>query len=359
MRPRAARGRGLNGSGRTHAPAAGNGAPPGLVWVSDDTPGIRRVRAGEGFAYVGANGRRIRSAAELDRIRRLAIPPAYEQVWICTLANGHLQATGRDARGRKQYRYHPGWRVAKDQHKFDRMSEFGAVLPRIRKRVRADLGAPVGTMPRRDTVLATIVRLLDTTLVRIGNEEYARENKSFGLTTLRNRHAAVSGSTLKLRFRGKSGKEHEVALDDPRVARVVRRCQAMPGQDLFQYVDEDGMVRGVGSADVNDYIRDAAGADFTAKDFRTWHGTAHALALWIERSEAGEGRRPSAKELLAEVARRLGNTVAVCKKSYVHPRVLELLETEPDDGLRATLAAGRRRGLEVAERRLLAFLARP
>ena len=360
----------MNGDGRAHAPAAGKRraapqsaasgeAPPGLVWVSDESPGIRRVRKGDDFAYVDARGKRLRAKAELDRIRALAIPPAYEQVWICTLANGHLQATGRDARGRKQYRYHAAWRVAKDQHKFDRMLEFGTVLPRIRKRAQADLGAPVGTMPRRETVLATIVRLLDTTLVRIGNEEYARQNKSFGLTTLRTRHAAVSGSTLKLRFRGKSGKEHAVALDDPRVARVVRRCQAMPGQDLFQYVDEDGMVRGVGSADVNDYIRDAAGADFTAKDFRTWHGTAHALALWIERSEAGEGRRPSAKELLAEVARRLGNTVAVCKKSYVHPRVLELLETEPDDGLRATLAAGRRRGLEVAERRLLAFLARP
>jgi DNA topoisomerase-1 len=338
--------------------AANGDAPPGLVWVSDESPGIRRVRESDGFFYIDARGKRVRGKAELDRIRSLAIPPAYEQVWICTLANGHLQATGRDTRGRKQYRYHPQWRIAKDQHKFDRMLEFGAVLPRIRKRVQSDLVAPVGTMPRRETVLATIVRLLDTTLVRIGNEEYARENKSFGLTTLRNRHAAVSGSTLKLRFRGKSGKEHEVALDDPRVARVVRRCQAMPGQDLFQYVDEDGAVRGVGSADVNDYIRDAASADFTAKDFRTWHGTAQALALWIERSEAGEGKRPSAKELLTEVARRLGNTVAVCKKSYVHPRVLDMLGTELDDALRATLAVGRRRGLDLHERRLLAFLAR-
>ena len=367
---RASRGRGLSGNGRALAPIAGkrraapasaaNGAaPPGLVWVSDDAPGIRRVRQGDGFVYVDAHGKRVRAKAELDRIRALAIPPAYEQVWICTLPNGHLQATGRDARGRKQYRYHPQWRVAKDQHKFDRMLEFGAVLPCIRKRVQADLGAPVGTMPRRETVLATIVRLLDTTLVRIGNEEYARENKSFGLTTLRTRHAAVSGSTLKLRFRGKSGKEHEVALDDPRVARVVRRCQAMPGQDLFQYVDEDGAARGVGSADVNDYIRDAAGADFTAKDFRTWHGTAHALALWSERLESGAGGPRSAKELLTEVARRLGNTVAVCKKSYVHPRVLEILGAELDEGRRAALAAGRRRGLDAHERRLLAFLARP
>ena len=322
-------------------------------------PGIRRIRQGGGFAYFGTNGKRIRAKAELDRIRRLAIPPAYQQVWICVRPNGHLQATGRDARGRKQYRYHPEWRIAKDLHKFDRMLEFGAVLPKIRKRVRAELAAPVGTMPRRETVLATIVRLLDTTYVRIGNEEYARENKSFGLTTLRNRHAAVSGSTLKLRFRGKSGKEHEVALDDPRVARVVRRCQAMPGQDLFQYVDEDGVPHGVGSADVNDYIRDAGGADFTAKDFRTWHGTAHALALWFDRAESGDGRRPSAKELLAEVARRLGNTIAVCKKSYVHPRVLELLAGELDDELRAALAAERKGGLDAHERRLLAFLKRP
>ena len=333
--------------------------PRGLVWVSDDAPGIRRLRERDGFAYVGPDGKRVRNAEELRRIRALAIPPAYENVWICTRANGHLQATGRDARGRKQYRYHPDWRLARDADKFERMLEFGAALPRIRKRVAADLAAPVGTRPRRDTVLATIVRLLDTTFVRIGNEEYARENKSFGLTTLRNRHAAVSGDRLHLRFRGKSGKEHEVALDDPRVARVVRRCQAMPGQDLFQYVDEDGTVRGVGSADVNDYIREASGADFTAKDFRTWHGTAHALALWIDGASAADGARRSVKELLGEVARQLGNTIAVCKKSYVHPRVLEALATEVDAELVAELdkAAGRR-GLSAGERRLLAFLKR-
>ena len=244
------------GAARAAAPsAAGAETPPGLVWVSDQAPGIRRIRVGDGFAYVGRDGKRVRKAAELNRIRALAIPPAYEDVWICVRANGHLQATGRDARGRKQYRYHPDWRVAKDADKFERMLEFGAALPRIRKRVAADLAAPVGTRPRRETVLATIVRLLDTTYVRIGNEEYARTNRSFGLTTLRNRHAAVSGDRLRLRFRGKSGKEHEVALDDPRVAKVVRRCQAMPGQDLFQYVDEEDVVHGVGSADVNDYIR--------------------------------------------------------------------------------------------------------
>ena len=338
---------------------AGADAPRGLIWVSDQAPGIRRIRVGDDFAYVGLDGKRMRKAAELQRIRALAIPPAYEDVWICVRANGHIQATGRDARGRKQYRYHPDWRLAKDADKFERMLEFGAALPRIRKRVAADLAAPVGTMPRRDTVLATIVRLLDTTFVRIGNEEYARENKSFGLTTLRNRHAAVSGDRLRLRFRGKSGKEHEVALDDPRVAKVVRRCQAMPGQELFQYVDEDGEARGVGSGEVNDYIRDAAGADFTAKDFRTWHGTVHALALWIEHGGAEGEARPSAKELLGEVAKRLGNTVAVCRKSYVHPRVLAALGSEVNAELLEALdKVTRRAGLSAGERRLLAFLSR-
>ncbi len=339
--------------------AAAAETPRGLVWVSDQAPGIRRVRSGDDFAYVGPDGKRVRDAGALRRIRTLAIPPAYEAVWICTRANGHLQATGRDARGRKQYRYHSDWRVAKDADKFERMLEFGAALPRIRKRAAADLAAPVGTKPRRETVLATIVRLLDTTYVRVGNEEYARENKSFGLTTLRNRHAAVSGDRLRLRFRGKSGKEHEVELDDPRVARVVRRCQAMPGPELFQYADEQGAVHVVDSADVNDYIREASGADFTAKDFRTWHGTAHALALWIERGAAGAEKAPGARELLAEVAKRLGNTVAVCKKSYVHPRVLEVLASELDEEVLAEVdKASRRAGLNVGERRLLAFLSR-
>ena len=328
--------------------------PRGLVWVSDDKTGIRRIRVGDAFAYRGVDGRKIRNAAELRRIASLAIPPAYEDVWICPRANGHLQATGRDARGRKQYRYHPGWRVAKDADKFERMLDFGAALPRIRKRVKEDLAAPLGEKPGRDTVLATIVRLLDTTYVRIGNEEYARENKSFGLTTLRNRHAAVSGSKLRLRFRGKSGKEHEVALEDPRVARVVRRCQAMPGQELFQYLDDDGQSHAVDSADVNDYIRTVSGANFTAKDFRTWHGTAHALALWV----AQDDDRPAGmKQLLSEVAARLGNTVAVCKKSYVHPRVLEVLTTTADGVTVARLEKARRRaGLAASERRLLTFL---
>jgi DNA topoisomerase-1 len=340
------------------APDAGAVAPRGLVWVSDELPGIRRVRVGEDFVYRGVDGRKIRDAATLKRIRSLAIPPAYEDVWICPKPNGHLQATGRDARGRKQYRYHPEWRLAKDADKFERMLEFGAALPRIRARVKADLDAPLGTTPGRTTVLATIVRLLDTTLVRVGNEEYARSNRSFGLTTLRNRHAAVQGSRLRLHFRGKSGIEHEVALEDPRVARVVRRCQAMPGQELFQYVDDAGVRHVVDSADVNEYIREAAGANFTAKDFRTWHATVHALDLWAEQCAADASCRRTANQLLAEVAKRLGNTVAVCKKSYVHPHVLETLASIADPERFESLSPSRRAGLVAAERRLLAFLAK-
>jgi len=232
-------------------------------------------------------------------------------------------------------------------------------LPRIRARVQRDLALPVGQQVARETVLATIVRLLDTTLVRVGNDEYARTNNSYGLTTLRNRHAAVSGSTLRLRFRGKSGVIHEVALEDPRVAKVVRRCQAMPGQDLFQYEDEAGVTRAVGSSDVNDYIREASGASFTAKDFRTWHGTVHALTLWAEQMAANAASRLSANQVLAEVARRLGNTVAVCKKAYVHPRVLQVLAANSADEA-ATLSAkppARKDGLSASERQLLAFLA--
>ena len=344
------------------AVAAATGAesvPSGLLYVSDDRPGIRRIRKGDGFVYRHADGKPVRNAAELERIRKLAIPPAYENVWICTHPRGHLQATGRDARGRKQYRYHPEWRLARDADKFERMLEFGAALPRIRRRVTTDLAKPVGAQPARETVLATLVRLLDTTLVRVGNDEYARTNNSFGLTTLRNRHAAVSGSTLKLRFRGKSGVIHEVALEDPRVAKVVRRCQAMPGQDLFQYEDEAGLTRAVGSSDVNDYIREASGAAFTAKDFRTWHGSVHALTLWAEQMAADAASRLSANQVLAEVARRLGNTVAVCKKAYVHPRVLQVLAAENADALTglSEKTSGRGTGLSASERQLLSFLA--
>jgi len=318
-------------------------------------PGIRRVRRNGGFAYRGPDGRPVRDAAVLERIRRLAVPPAYADVWICPLPNGHLQATGRDARGRKQYRYHADWRLARDADKFAAMLAFGAVLPRIRRRVREDLHRPIGERPTRVVVLAALVRLLDTTLLRIGNDEYARSNRSYGLTTLRNRHAAVVGHTLRLRFRGKSGVEHDLVLEDPRLARIVRRCQAMPGQDLFEYADENGEVRCIGSADVNDYLREVSGADFTAKDFRTWHATVHALAL-LRRQQDDEPGPRRANAVLAEVAAKLGNTVAVCKKAYVHPQVLELaLRDLPEDD--PCRRPGRRvAGLVAEECALMAFL---
>ncbi len=327
-------------------------APSGLLYVSDAMPGIRRLREGDGFRYRRPDGRALRDVKELQRIRQLAIPPAYEEVWICPLPQGHLQATGRDARGRKQYRYHPGWREARDVDKFTRMSEFGAALPRIRTKVKRDLAAPVGS---RASVLAALVRLLDTTLVRVGNDEYARTNGSFGLTTLRNRHAAVKGSTLHLRFRGKSGVWHAVALDDPRVARIVRACQAMPGQELFQYEDEAGLSHGVGSADVNDYLRELSGADFTAKDFRTWHASVHALQLLCKLPTEGPVTRRAANEVLRQVAARLGNTLAVCRKSYVHPGLMTVA-VQTGVSQWAEREAPRNRGLTVGECRLLGVL---
>jgi len=330
--------------------------PRGLVYVSDESPGIRRLRRGAGFSYRRADGAPLRDKAELTRIRQLAIPPAYSQVWICPLPHGHLQATGRDARGRKQYRYHAKWRAARDETKFDRMQAFGAALPRIRARVKRDLAAPVGERVLRETVIAAVVRLLDATLMRVGNDEYARSNGSFGLTTLRNRHAAVDGHALRLRFRGKSGVAHEVSLQDRRVARVVKRCQSLPGQALFQYLDDAGQAHTIGSADVNDYLREASGGEFTAKDFRTWHGSVLALQLWraFDPAEAATPTLASAKRLLGEVAARLGNTVAVCRKAYVHPRVLALLTGETSGDHAASPA--RRAGLSSPERGLLAFL---
>ena len=330
--------------------------PNGLVYVSDEAPGIRRLRRGKGFTYRGPDGGLLRDARELARIRQLAIPPAYSEVWICTSPRGHLQATGRDARGRKQYRYHPEWRLARDETKFDRLLAFGAALPHIRTRVTRDLGAPVGQQVLRDTVIAAIVRLLDTTLMRVGNDEYARTNGSFGLTTLRNRHAEVAGDALTLHFRGKSGVEHEVSVRDRRVARVVRRCQTLPGQELFRFLDAEGQAHTVGSGDVNDYLRLASGGEFTAKDFRTWHGSVHALELWraLSPEDSSAPTLAGTKRLLAEVAQRLGNTVAVCRKAYVHPHVLALLTGERKPGGDAPVP--RRAGLSMAERRLLAFL---
>jgi DNA topoisomerase I len=341
--------------------------PSGLVWVSDSEPGYRRVKRGDQVHYLDTHGKRLRDEAALARIRRLAIPPAYEQVWICAKADGHLQATGRDARGRKQYRYHLLWQRQRGDDKFEAMRAFGAALPRIRRNVQRDLAGHDGRRPTRELVLATLVRLLDTTYIRIGNEEYVRGNGSYGLTTLRARHAGVRDAEVRLSFMGKSGVRHEVTLSDRRVAAVVRRCKALPGQELFQYADEDGAVRKVTSADVNDYLTRIAGARVTAKDFRTWHGSVMALEF-TRLACVGERVPGAAKAVIAQVAARLRNTVAVCRKSYIHPKVLELGALLADDEARCALleqrwakAAARTRGraLSAAERRLLALLGPP
>ncbi|MEA2645141.1 MAG: topoisomerase, partial [Chloroflexota bacterium] len=294
----------------------------GLRFVSDRTPGVRRLRAGKGFRYVDPDGRAVRGREELARIAALVIPPAWTDVWICPHPRGHIQATGRDARGRKQYRYHERWREVRDADKFERMMAFGRALPRIRRRVARDLnrrGLP------RERVLATVVRLLDQTLIRVGNEEYARENRSFGLTTLRNRHVDVKGAEVRFNFRGKSGKVHAIDVQDPRVARIIRRLQELPGQEVFQYLDDEGEVRRVDSDDVNEYLRAIAGDDFTAKDFRTWNGTviaAEALQAMREVTSDAEAKR-NVLRAIESVAGRLGNTVAVCRRCYVHPAVPE------------------------------------
>ena len=294
----------------------------GLRYVTDDRPGIRRIRAGRGFRYIGPDGVAIRDAATLERIRALAIPPAWTDVWICPSATGHLQATGRDARGRKQYRYHPDWRESRDAVKYERLIAFAEALPTIRRRVSADLrrrGIP------REKVLALVVRLLELTLIRVGNDEYARLNRSFGLTTLRDRHVRVGRSAIRFRFRGKSGREHEVGLSDRRLARLIRRCQELPGQELFAYVDEDGTTRDVASDDVNAYLREVSGLDITAKDFRTWAGTllAYRALRAIEPAESPTAARRNVVAAIRGIADQLGNTVAVARQSYVHPAVLE------------------------------------
>lgn len=294
----------------------------GLRYVSDTRPGITRKRSGKGFSYVAPDGRRITEKRELARIRSLAIPPAYSDVWICPDPNGHIQATGRDARGRKQYRYHPRWRETRDETKFERMLEFSRVLPAIRARVDRDLSSPGLS---REKVLATVVRLLERTGIRVGNDEYARSNRSFGLTTLRNHHVAISGSKLRFQFRGKSGKVHDVAVTDRRLARIVSRCQAVPGETLFEYADADGVRQSVDSADVNQYLREITGQDFTAKDFRTWAGTIHAVEALGEAGPVETEREAKAAivQAIDRVAERLNNTRAVCRKYYVHPAVFE------------------------------------
>jgi DNA topoisomerase-1 len=301
-------------------PAAAKAA--GLRYVHDDRPGIRRERQGDGFRYLDAGGDPVTDDTTLARIKSLAIPPAWTEVWICPQANGHLQATGRDARGRKQYRYHPRWRAVRDEVKYERMLNFGQALPGIRKEVDRALSLP--GMPR-EKMLATIVYLLEATMMRVGNEEYARANKSFGLTTLRNRHVKVDGSDVEFRFRGKSGVYHKVQVHDRRVARIIRRSRELPGQELFQYVGDDGETHSIDSSDVNDYLRSITGEDYTAKDFRTWSGTVLA-ALALQEFEKFDSEAQAKKNIvraIESVAEKLGNTPTVCRKCYVHPVVLD------------------------------------
>jgi DNA topoisomerase-1 len=337
----------------------GAAAEAGLRYVLDDGPGIARVRAGQGFAYRDAKGRTVRDAAVLARVRSLAIPPAWTDVWIGPRADGHIQATGRDAKGRKQYRYHPRWRAARDETKYQRLMTFARLLPRIRARVDADLGRPGLS---REKVVATVVRLLETTLIRVGNEEYARQNRSYGLTTLRDGHVDVSGARVRFRFRGKSGRDHVIDLRDRRLSRIVKRCQDLPGQQLFQYVGDDGRRRSIESADVNAYLRAITGGDFTAKDFRTWAGTV--LAAWALHELAEGAVRAPAKRTVVRaietVSARLGNTVAVCRKCYVHPAVVDAyLDGSLVRTLRARLGAtSRRTGLRADEAHVLHLLTR-
>jgi DNA topoisomerase-1 len=293
-----------------------------LCFSSDASPGIRRVRSGTGFRYLAPNGRPVKDAGTLARIKELVIPPAWTDVWICPKANGHLQAVGRDARGRKQYRYHSGYRSARDEAKFDRMVAFGQALPKVRRAVARDMGRP--GLPRRK-VLAAVVKLLETSLIRVGNEEYAKSNNSFGLTTLEDDHVEIEGGHIRFEFRGKSGIDHEIDVNDRRLAGIVQACQDLPGQQLFQYEDEDGDVRDVSSTDVNEYLREVAGDAFTAKDFRTWAGTVLA-AVALQEFEAFDSETQAKRNVMAairSVAQRLGNTPAVCRSGYVHPRVID------------------------------------
>jgi DNA topoisomerase-1 len=294
----------------------------GLRYVTGEGPGILRRRRGKGFSYVGVDAKPVRERSTLERIRSLVIPPAWTDVWICPFETGHIQAVGRDARGRKQYRYHPRYREVRDESKFGRMEAFGAVLPRIRRRVSRDLS--LKGMPRQK-VIASIVRLLDQTCIRIGNEEYAKSNQSFGLTTLRVRHADVHGDAIRLHFRGKSKQEHDITLRDRRVAKIVKKCQDLPGQELFQYELESGEYIRVDSADVNEYLREIAREDFTAKDFRTWHGTGHMAQQLAALGPASTEIDIKRNTVLAvkETARRLGNRPAACRKYYIHPAVFE------------------------------------
>jgi len=328
-----------------------------LRYVSDDHPGIRRKRAGTGWSYAGLDGRPIRDRITLGRIRALAIPPAWTDVWICADSHGHLQATGRDARGRKQYRYHKRWHAVRDETKYERMILFGSTLPRIRGRVDKDLSLP--GLPR-DKLLATIVALLEASLIRVGNDEYARTNRSFGLTTLQNRHVDIKGAHIHFNFRGKGGKQHTIKVNNRRLARLVKRCRELPGQDLFQYEDEAGEPQPISSADVNEYLQHIADQEFTAKDFRTWAGTLLAATRLTESgcTESTAEVKSVIARAVEQVARQLGNTPAICRKCYIHPSVLEAYQEPKLFALWEKALAGATDEDELSreERALLQFL---
>jgi DNA topoisomerase-1 len=333
----------------------------GLVYSSDDRPGWSRRRQGQGFSYFDVQGKRITDERRRQRIRQLVIPPAWTDVWINPRSNGHLQATGRDERGRKQYLYHPRWREVRDEAKYENISGFARQLPHLRRRVARDL-ANFSGQPDRQTVTAALIKLLDTTLIRVGNSEYARQNDSYGLTTLHDEHVSINGELIEFSFRGKSGKEHEVSIRNERLARIVRQCQAIPGQELFQYEDEKGEHHVISSQDVNDYLHEATGSEYSAKDFRTWAGT-------VLTAEELFGLGPAASQSAAKrnvtaaircSARQLGNTPAVCRKSYVHPAILaSYLEGSFSAQFESALQAARQdkpEGLRLAEAATLNLL---
>ncbi len=329
----------------------------GLRYVSDRSPGIRRLKNGKGFRYLDARGKPLRDEATLRRIRALVIPPAWTEVWICPDPQGHIQAVGRDARGRKQYRYHARWRSVRDETKYEKIFEFAAALPKLRARCARELAKPGLS---RDKVLAAVVCLLEQTLIRVGNEEYSRLNQSFGLTTLRDHHARIRGGQVVFSFRGKSGKEHKVQLNDKRLARIVKRCRDLPGDELFQYVDDDGVQRSVGSSDVNDFLRSVAGQDFTAKDFRTWAATVLAATALHECGVAPSKScaKKSIVEAVKRTAERLGNTPSVCKKSYIHPLILDAYARGERMPRFRVAGASKGSDLRADEKAVLAYLRR-
>ena len=330
----------------------------GLVYTTDEKPGIRRVGRPKAFRYVGPGGRRV-SARDAARIRSLVIPPAWTDVWICPNPRGHLQATGRDVRGRKQYRYHPKWREVRDGTKYGRLIEFARALPRIRRRTETDLRA---TGLPRSKVLAAVVKLLEKTFIRVGNDEYARTNRSYGLTTMRDGHVRIRGSRVQFIFRGKSGVAHELELDDRRLAKIVRQCRDLPGQELFQYRDAQGRVVDIGSSDVNAYLREVTGEEFTSKDFRTWAGTVLA-SRYLRQTAPAQTQTESRSQVLRtieQVAAQLGNTRAVCRKCYVHPAVIDsyLDGSIGGNGTRARAVARAVGTLTAAEKAVLGLLQR-